>query len=56
MKMKRLRTFSDNLTFHYIPNMALYTVKFPTVKIYSVRFHFLLFRFGFEIAIDFKTK
>jgi len=48
------RFIKGNRTIHYIPNLAFYSVKFPTVKILSFRGHLMFLTFIIEFAYDFK--
>lgn len=48
--------FKNNYSIHWIPNLMLFSVRFPTVKRISIRGSFMFLNFGIEMEIDFKTK
>lgn len=55
MTYYKFRSFSQNHTFHWIPSLMLFSVRFPTVQRLSIRGSFMFMNFGLEIDIDFKT-
>jgi len=51
-----IRYFYQKNVIHYFPNIAFYSVKFPTVRILSFRGHIMFLKFGIEFSKDFKIK